>query len=197
MAVMWVGLLFVGVSVVSAVHCRQIRRDAGRRLSLVWDWLVVWSFVLPLLFWEAGKKNMLTAFKIFAVTSVVLFSVSAGHGMGKPQSQLSQYQAVTSVKLCFIANIFAVSAQSLPNIAIATHLVARYTPLCRRYNKWLLAFYGLVISQSALAAVGIGLVFSQQTPVESLWDPTIPSSSRPANVMTVFSIFAAGMLTHY
>ena len=105
--------------------------------------------------------------------------------MGRHASYLTPSQLELAVKINLIANPFGVMAYSLPNISVAIFLDRILAP--NRSRKF--ALYTITIAQSVIAGISLVLLFTQCTPAEHLWNPTIPANCLPASVVTGYSYF--------
>lgn len=105
--------------------------------------------------------------------------------MGKHAKAISVEKVSQAVKVNFIANPFCIMAYSFPNVSIAISLNRLLAP--SHIRCW--ALYSLVSLQCLIAAISCVLLFTQCTPVASLWDSTIPARCFPTGVMTGYSYF--------
>lgn len=127
--------------------------------------------------------TILSLVLILTCTSVITASVDAG--MGRHAYHLTVAQRVQATKLNFIANPFGIMAYSLPNISVAIfiHRILRLP----RTQKWVL--YSVTIAQNIIAGISCVLLFTQCSPTEFLWNPTIPAKCLSSTVLTGYSYF--------
>lgn len=90
-----------------------------------------------------------------------------------------------AVKINLIANPFGVMAYSLPNISVAIFLDRILAP--NKHRR--IALYTITIAQSVIAAISLILLFTQCTPTEFLWNPTIRATCLSPSVVTGYSYF--------
>lgn len=110
--------------------------------------------------------------------------------MGRHAYDLTFAQRVQATKLNFIANPFGIMAYSLPNISVAI-FIQRILHL-PRLQKWVL--YAVTISQNIIAGISCVLLFTQCSPTQFLWNPTIPAKCLSSTVLTGYSYFVGGKI---
>ena len=115
--------------------------------------------------------------------------------MGRYEAEIAYDHTVLAVKYSFVASPLVLLAQSLPNTVYASDLLERHAPLRSHCKVWNALFFGVVLGQTVIAAAAIALLFTQTSPVEALWDYTIPSKDRSPQVLYIFTTFTAGKLT--
>lgn len=113
--------------------------------------------------------------------------------MGKHARDIPASQLSDTIKFNYIANPLGIMAYSLPNISIAILLERLLAP-----NKLRAVFlYSVAVSQCIIAAISCILLFTQCTPTEYLWNPTMPATCISAGTLSKYSYFVGCRSAHF
>ncbi|ETS80241.1 hypothetical protein PFICI_07770 [Pestalotiopsis fici W106-1] len=122
---------------------------------------------------------------VLIVICTSIFTYDVAIGMGKHAIDIPTERLSLVMKVNFIGNPFGIMAYSFPNISVAI-LVNHVLPPNRLRAG---ALYLLAISQCVIAGISCVLLFTQCTPTESLWNPTVPHTCLAAGTVSRYSYF--------
>ena len=122
-----------------------------------------------------------------------IFTADVKLGMGKPMADLDPQHQMDAVRMNIIGTPFGVVAYSLPNVSVAIFINRILMP--KRWRKVLL--YAITILQCVISGISCVLLFVQCSPVEALWNPTIPATCMSLDIMIGYSYFVGCQISCY
>jgi hypothetical protein len=110
---------------------------------------------------------------VFAIAGVVLVTVSVIYGIGSHEKVLSKSDIVTALKWGWINQMLGLLATAFGKLAIVAFLQQIHGPEHREriVGLWILAISNLIVN-----AITVGMVLTQCTPLEKLWDFSVPGT---------------------
>lgn len=144
---------------------------------------------------QTGLDDVFTVLALaFLLAFAGIITVSVHRGLGKHFINLSPAALTGAVKLAIISNPLVFLAAAFPNISVAISLDRILVP-----QLWpRVMLYGFPILQCIVAFICSVITYTQCTPLEALWNPTIPHKCLPSNAIVGILYFngATSAFTH-
>lgn len=138
---------------------------------------------------QTGLDDVFTVLALaFLLAFAGIITVSVHRGLGKHFINLSPAALTGAVKLAIISNPLVFLAAAFPNISVAISLDRILVP-----QLWpRVMLYGFPILQCIVAFICSVITYTQCTPLEALWNPTIPHKCLPSNAIVGILYFNGG-----
>ncbi|CAI7576641.1 unnamed protein product [Penicillium pancosmium] len=114
-----------------------------------------------------------TVLAAFAIAGVILVTVSVIYGIGSHEDVLSGSEIVEALKWGWINQMLGLLATAFGKLAIVAFLQQIHGPEHRErvIGLWILAISNLIVN-----AITVGMVLTQCTPLEKLWNFSVPGT---------------------
>lgn len=117
-----------------------------------------------------------------------MITVSVHRGLGQHVYYLTPEARTGAIKLALITNPLIYLAASWPNISVAISLNRILVPL--PWQVWIL--YGIPVLQCTISIISSIITYTECSPMQGLWNPTIPHKCLPGDVVSGILFFNGG-----
>ncbi|KAJ5767788.1 hypothetical protein N7533_000371 [Penicillium manginii] len=114
-----------------------------------------------------------TLLAVFAIAGVILVTVSVIYGIGTHDNVLSENDIIQALKWGWINQLLGLFATSFGKMAIVAFLQQIHGP---EHRERVIVLWFLAISNLVVNAITVGMVLTQCTPLEKLWDFSVPGA---------------------
>ena len=165
--------------VLVALRAKTASFSEGKMSSGVFGlrWDCIWVVFAIVSFLNSNRQARQTAQSLFiqtiAIVAQSVMTVSAVYGLGNHESLLSHSDIVKTNLWSWIAQVLAILSLVVGRIAVISFLLIlqqRTHPIGRRL------LYVVGFLQGIINVVEVVLILKQCTPIERLWDPSVPGT---------------------
>ncbi|KAJ5152604.1 uncharacterized protein N7482_009082 [Penicillium canariense] len=121
----------------------------------------------------ASSGYGMTLLVVFAFASAILLTIAIGYGIGAHQVQLTADQIIAAVKWSWFDQILGIFAIGTGKLAIVAFLHQIHGP---EHRGRLIFLWTVGVSNVLINCVTIGMIMTQCSPRQKLWDDRLPGS---------------------
>jgi hypothetical protein len=107
------------------------------------------------------------------VVSGVYLTISVNHGTGMPQDDLRPEQITAAIKWSWVNQALGIFATALGKLAIVAFLQQIHGP---EHRGRVFMLWGVAISNLLMNSITIGMIFTQCSPRQKIWDSDLPGT---------------------
>ncbi|KKA22208.1 hypothetical protein T310_3772 [Rasamsonia emersonii CBS 393.64] len=150
-------------------------------LAVLWvEFFVAFALLLARIYttWRITRRVRLDLYLTLltfaiATASAVFLTLSISYGLGQHIENLTEEGIVATIKWSWVNQVLAIFAIGLGKLAIVAFLQQIHGPEGR--GK-IIALWALAASNFVINAITVGMVLSQCTPLQKLWDESLPGT---------------------